>query len=196
MIKKLEIFSWFVFGIGFLMRLALLPLSGFLITVSLSVLSILYFVGAYFLFSKAKNEANQLPQPTSSTLGIVGAGVGLGAVLVGIMFSVQLWPGAKEMLGGTLVVILLILGLLFSLKNTPSRYDVSKAIRTSVIVGALGLVLYITPASALVDIYYRHHPEYAKALKDYLEDPHNEAKTERLNVEFQKAYPASVAAQD
>lgn len=189
MIKKLETFSWLVFIIGAIFRIFGFPLSSLIIIISLSVLACLYFVGTYFLYAKPKSETMEVQGSHSETLGVIGAGLGLAATIIGLLFSIQLWPQTGSTIGGALVILVLSIGLLYTRKNSSIRFEIPRLIRTSVIVGILGLVFYFIPQNALIDVYYRKHPAYKEALKAYLEDSSNEEKRAKLNEEFVKAFP-------
>ena len=41
-------------------------------------------------------------------------------------------------------------------------------------IGMVVLILYITPKSKLVEIYYRDHPDYVELYKKVLENPDDE----------------------
>ncbi|MEZ4800510.1 MAG: hypothetical protein R2809_12225 [Flavobacteriales bacterium] len=196
MVKKLETFSWLIFILGAIFRVLGFPLSNFMIVISLSVLACLYFVGTYFLYAKPKSETTSAQASNSETFGIIGTGLGLAATIVGLLFSIQIWPQTGSTLAGAMVILALSIGFLYTKKNSITRFEIPRLIRTSIIVGVLGLVFYFIPQNSLIDVYYRQHPAYKEALKAYLEDSSNEEKRAKLDEEFERAFPEAAKRQE
>ena len=97
--KKLEIILGLIALIGILLKLLLIPGGGILLTLSLSMLAMCYYLSFAFLngiplieIFKKKSYENITPL---KMIGVVGFGFALSAIAIGILFSLQFWPGAR-----------------------------------------------------------------------------------------------------
>lgn len=190
MIKKLEIFSWFMFVVGIIFRALHFPVSSLLVVISLSVLSILYFIGSYFLFT-AKTDTPGGSSSTIEILNTIFTGLILAAVVIGVMFKVQIWPASQDLLGSSLLALGVLLVFQLAMKSRLEKWMVDRIFRRVVFIGGVGLLLYLIPAVWLIDIYYSHRPEFAKALKEYISDPTNLEKQAAYEKVLHEAYPTS-----
>ncbi len=117
-------------------------------------------------------------------IGSVLLGFSLSAVLMGIIFKLNIYPGAllTQLSGLIPLLIISIIAFIKFLKNNEVFYK--KALIRSVIIGGFGLLVLFTPVNTLIDIYYRTVPEYAEAYKKVQDNPNDEeARKELLIIE-------------
>jgi uncharacterized membrane protein len=106
-------------------------------------------------------------------IGAIGAGMGLGAICVGLLFKFAQWKGANTNLYAGLIITLfvLIIALFRFFKNSSDFYK--QIFMRIAIIGGLGLLLSFVSDLTIIKIQYRKHPEYIKTYEEYLKDPDN-----------------------
>ena len=127
---------------GIILKLLHVPGAAVLVTISLLLLSMLYFPAAFYFFSDKQIKRQNL------ALSII-AGLCLSIVPVGILFKVQRWEGAQLYLSGGLatVIILLIVTYLLKAKAAPDlKIYYRNLVARLMISGVVSAVLYLLPA--------------------------------------------------
>lgn len=163
--------------------------SGILTVLSLSSLACFYLYAGIPLFNSVtfkqiiKKEAKI---PSKRIIGSMGAGLSICVILIGILFKIQLWPGAMiNLYVGTFVAI--AVGLIAFYKNTkkPQEFysNLIKRLRVFVVIGVLFALI---PSYSWLEIKYRNHPGYLIALKKVMNDQGNEQLQNELEIERKK----------
>lgn len=172
----------------------LLVLGGNIFTVlSLSSLSMLYFSLSFVLFNNIQfrsvfKRSSYKDISTARVIGSIATGFALSLTTIGILFKFQFLAGA------TLTLIEGLIGISIALIISTIKYFTTKdlfyvrVLKRLIIIGGLGLILLLLPKGFLVDLKYRNHPEYAKALKNILNDPLNKDFQDQLSVEREKMH--------
>jgi hypothetical protein len=119
--SKLEKILPFIALIGFVFKLLDVPLSGPLIVTSLSILAILYYPFGFALLNHIRlsyifKKSSYKEIPVFNLIGGFISGLILFSSIVGAMFSILSWPGAKAIMVSVSipnVLLLIISGLKF-----------------------------------------------------------------------------------
>ena len=198
--KKFEIIVGFIAVLGISLKIFHIVGGSILTVLALFTLSIFYYVFSFALFNDIRDIRLQDIFRKGAHKDTNAKGIKvfvqilwswtIPMVLIGGLFKLQFWQGGNmPLLLGTLTIgfILLI--------ATISKEDYYRRIfKRTLIYGVFGLVLYLTPLSTLVDVYYGNHPEYAELYKKVLADPNNlelRKQLEQMREEMQGAtfYP-------
>ncbi len=152
----------------------------------LSILGLFYFIFSFALFNgiRLRDAFKSESYQDTNLLKIIGAillGISISLVIFGIQFKLLFWQGANEQLliGLLPIGLILIVAAIFYFRDKTEFY--SRIFKRITIYGGLGLLLYLTPTSTLVDIYYRDNPDFAELFNKVLEDPENEELRKQLN---------------
>ncbi|HEX5000994.1 MAG TPA: hypothetical protein VFW78_00725 [Bacteroidia bacterium] len=191
--KKAEIILS-VCGIAALvMNIFLIPGAGLLTVLTLMTLSVYYFYSGYVIyfsnklrifFGKESNQNLNLLQKAAT----FASGIGLSLVLVGIVFKIQFWSGAKLQLNiGLLLLLLVFIVGLFNYIKTKSDFFIS-IINRIVLWGGIGLLFALTSDADLVQFKYRNHPALRDAILQALEHPNQSYLWDNVQKERDKMY--------
>jgi len=184
--RKFELIVGLIGILGIFLKVAFhLPGSGVLIVLAFGTLSMFYYVFSFALFNGIRfrdffRKASYKDTNAKKIIGAVGLGWALSLIVIGGLFKLQLWAGANVQLLTGLVTIglILVIATVFYFRNKAEYYK--RIFKRIAIYGAFGLVLYLTPSSTLVDIYYRNNPDYAELFKKVLTAPDNLELREQL----------------
>lgn len=190
--KSTEKILGLTFFAGLIMKFTLLPGAGVLITVSILSIAIMYYFLGFALFNQIplraifKKDSYKGKSPLR-IIGAIGTGIGISLICNGILFKLQDWPAGLSSLGIGIVftsIVLVIATVKFF--KTRSNYYVLIFKRIAVI-GILGLVLFLTPALAIVKFQFRNHPDYIKVYEQYNNNPQDEMLRHKVGIEYRKA---------
>ena len=174
--KKLEKILWGVFVIGILFKIMKWPGAGILTITSLGLVSSFYLYLGIGIFNNLtlkamfSKDSYQYKHRFNLLFGAI-FGIVLAALVIGFLFKFMLWPGAN---------VLLILGLFSLLFSLLMYYLLLKKKKVNlakssfyriVLIGILSLSLSIIQSDSIIDFYYPNNPEYAKALKEIIQNP-------------------------
>jgi len=168
-----------LFLIGLLFRLMHWSGGDFLLIITLSALSMVYFPLSFYFFS-GKNLKDQ-NMPLS-----IAAGLFLSITTTGVLFKLMYWKGSQPLLliGTGAGLILLVIALLMkSKKDTFINYYRQMLVRTGLL-GGLALVLYFTPMSALLNVQHWDDAQLAKLKYRSFSNPGNAEYRKEL-IEYQ-----------
>lgn len=170
------------------------PLTGIIVVLALSTLSLIYFpFGFYFLSDRNINN-----QKVALS---VFAGMAFGPAIMGILFKVMYWPGSMPMIQTGLVTSVLILAITFllykrsqkALTDTPSFSDAidtefvqnasiqktsissyyKKLLQRGLVIVFATFLIGVIPTSALISFQYREDAELARLKVRMYENPGN-----------------------
>ncbi len=174
--KKTEIILFILIIISFIMKVMNLPYNTLLITFSIILLAFLYLTFGFALLNgiRFRNIFKPEGYKTVSILRIF-AGIALGFVLstlvIYCLFKLQFWPYGQQGLQLSLVMLAIVVAVMFVFYFMGRKQFLKTNQVRLLIIGILSLSLYFTSSDNLVDLYYGDNPEYAKAFKDYLNNP-------------------------
>ncbi len=191
MMKKLELIIGLSSILSLILNLLLVSGGGVMTVLMLSIYSMLYFALSFIILNniELKNAFKKESYKGISTARIIGSiatGIALSITIIGVLFKFQSYPGANlELINGlTGMIIVLIVGLIRYIK-TKNKFYIN-VFKRLLIVGGFGLILILMPKGMLIDVKYRNHPEYAKALKNVTVNPFNKDFQDKLQEERQK----------
>lgn len=189
--KKTELIIGAIALIALVLNLLMVPFSGLLTVLSLSLLSMIYMYFSFALFNGIRLRTifkKSARQGVSNTriFGSVLTGFALAMTTVGILFKIQDWPfGFLNLLIGLAgLAIALIVGAI-GYSRTKSPYF-TKIFKRIAVWGGLAVILLLIPKETFLELRYRSHPEYIEAVKQSMADPGNEALQDKVNEEHLK----------
>jgi len=174
--KKLEKILWGIFIIGILFKIMKWPGAGIFTTTSLGVVACFYLYLGIGIFNNLTvkamfyKDSYQYENRFNLLFGAI-FGIVLAILVIGFLFKFMFWPGANVLL------ILGLFSLLFSLLIYGSLHKKKKVSLTKpsfyriALIGILSLSLFIIQSDSIIDFYYPNNPEYAKALKEIIQNP-------------------------
>lgn len=189
--KKAEIIIAILSIIALALNLLLIPGSGVLTVLTLSILSVFYMYLSFALFNDIRfrnilKKGSYKGKSTKRIVGAVGTGLALSLTTTGLLFKFQSWPGASFNLGTGLVGLLTvaIISTIKYFKNKSEFY--TRIFKRIAIFGGLGLILMIIPKTTWIEIKYRNHTEYIDAVKKAMADPDNKELWDNVEIQRQK----------
>jgi len=183
--KKTEKIVGLIALIGLTLKVLLINGGGVITVLSLSFLSLLYFIFGFALFNDIPLRnvfKKQTYDPISKgrLVGSILLGFALSALVIGILFSVQLYNGSQfQLINGLVWTTAILIVSIVRLASTKSIFY-KQVITRIAILGVIGLILCITPTWKIVEILKRKHPAYVEAVKNLSADPENKALQEEV----------------
>jgi len=191
--KRTELILVILATTGVILKIALIPGGGALMTISLLTLSTLYLCLSFALFNdlKIKKIIKKSSYQTLSSLklfGSVGTGVALSTMAFGSLCKMQFWSGAKLRLELGLIsgLIVLVFGII-KFQETRLKYYKNILIRIF-IWGFVSLSIFLFPSKTFFRIFHRNQPEYVKAVLDSWDKPNDKDLQEKARNERSKYY--------
>jgi hypothetical protein len=176
--KKFELIVGIITIPGIVLKLLNVPGSGILIALTLTLLSMFYYVFSFAFFNNIKvrdlfKKVSYQGTNAKRIIGAIGLGCTLSIITLGGLFKLQLWSGSAYLLivGLNWTGIILIIASFFYLRAKADYY--TRIFKRIAIYGGLGVLLYLTPINTLIDMYYGDYPEYADLYKQVLAEPEN-----------------------
>ncbi len=190
--KKLEAILCVLILTGLILKFALIPGAGTITTFSLLLLGTFYYLFGFALFNKIgfRQIFKRDSYKDTNALRIIGAvltGWAVSIIFIGVLFTVQHYPGAAFFLycGLVCIILIFIVALIRYLKSKEEYYiRIFKYLAVSAVIGLLFLFV---PESSVIELQYRNHPEYIEAYKDLKADPQNEELKKKEKTEYRRA---------
>jgi hypothetical protein len=173
-----------------------IPGSPVLAVFSFTLLSVYYFVftlpactGIQMKDLFKKESYNNAGEKFSFILIVaVPTGLALSAIIMGLLFVIQLWPMALVQIqqGIVLMAIALVIAVV--------RYGMTRSdfylpvFKRMLVIGGIGLFFLLMPANTWLRIQYRNYPEYIEAMEALWKDPENVQLQENLSKEYEKIW--------
>ncbi|MEX0810735.1 MAG: hypothetical protein WD048_00875 [Chitinophagales bacterium] len=190
--KKFELSIGLIAILAIVLKILNIPGGSLLTVLAFLTLSIFYYL-SFALFNGIRlreifKSAAYKDTNAKRIIGAVGLGFALSAILMGALFKLEFWPGGTIQLKIGLVItgVILVIATIFYNRNKIEYYR--RIFKRIAIIGGLGLILYLTPTTTLVDIYYRNNPDYADLFKRVLADPDNQELSEELEDKREEMY--------
>ncbi len=189
--KKAELYLLFTVFIGIILKIFEVPGNTILIILSLSSLSIIYFYFGILLFNDIRlkdifKKISYKKTTAKSIIGSIGLGIALSTIVIGILFKIEIWPGSNNLLKPGLYLLSTILVVTFAINRGRESNFYKRIYSRGIIIGILGLVMYLIPFDVLIDLYYNDKPEVAEIMKEVMKDPQNQELQDELDVAFEK----------
>lgn len=167
-LNKVEFFSIGIVTFGILLKTFHLPGAGPLMIISFNILAFLYLAKSKYSASDASSKLVRMV----SYMCYLAFSTGL----MGILFKLQSWPGARVMLLISSVGLMISIVLLFfqnKFSDVESKKYFEGLLFRAVPIFILCSTLYLTPQRILINFFHRDDPEYAKLLIQENEHPDN-----------------------
>ncbi len=172
--KKVEIIIAIIVIIGLVLKYFHIPGGSLVLLLGLMTLSFIYFYASFAYFngvsirSVVKKQGGKKLKPFAAVSAFF-FGWGLSILIIGILFYIQIWPGFRVMLlTGLIVTIVGAIAFLIARKD-----KFLQTILRTVLIGGLGLFLYLFPIMKYIDFVHKDNPEYAEKLKKVYANPDN-----------------------
>ena len=153
-----------------------IPGANVLLVLSTGILAMLYWPLGFALFNDIsvrdlfKSKSYQVFRGGRLVVTIA-LGIGLSILVLGILFTLNRYPGNKVMLlNGLLITGLSSLWLLWQFMKTKDSLTIRNLIRGVIFFG-LGLILYLSTPVDVVKFFYHDRPEYVEAFTAQYENP-------------------------
>ena len=175
-------------ALGAILKFTLISGGSVLFLFSLLALITIYFYFSFLLFNGIRFRHIFKKHAYKGISGlrlafVILSGFSLSVLLTGVVFKLMYWPGAgvNLLLGMSACLIVLVLAIIkyFGKKENFYRGIIFRFTPCFVI----GFLLYSVNRQSLVNFQYRNHPQFAKAFIEREEDPSNEEKNKKVEVE-------------
>ena len=191
--KRFEKIFGVVFVIGLILRLVLISGAYILISIaSIALVCFYWFFGfAFFNDIKLKNIFNKKSYKGISVLRIIGSivtGWTLSIICFGIFVKMQpsYLPGVMMvLLIGLIMIFVITCSVLYQFFRSKSIFY-KKILLRLVIIGGLGVLLFVTPDLTIAKFLHRDNHDYIKKLERHLDNPQNEEARKQLEIEYNK----------
>jgi hypothetical protein len=127
--KKIELIVGLIAILGIVLKLLHIPGSGVLTVLTLSTLSMFYYVFSFALFNGIRlrdifKKASYKDTNAKRIIGAIGLGFALSAITIGGLFKLQFWPGATVQLMAGLVTtgLILLIAAIFYFRSKADYY--------------------------------------------------------------------------
>ena len=173
--KRAEIIFLILALVAIALNLFLIPGATLLTILAFSALAMIYYFG-FLLFNDIKLRKifkKESYQGLSGVRALLAglAGIALSITTMGLLFKIQMYPGANIMLyvGLAGLVIVAIIGAVTYTKSASKFY--TKIFSRIALFGGVALLSIFGPSNLWIEFKYRDHPAYLDALKQSLADP-------------------------
>lgn len=150
------------------------------VVMSMSGLALFYMIKIYEPLIKEKGWTALLAGKSAMKMNSVDKvitvmkDVSVSVSIIGILFTLQLWPGSKIQLQVGLVALLCATVLMIVMFNKTQDKKYTVSLKRNVIYLIIGTAIYFTPEMTWVEAKYKDHPSYIEALKNAREHPQDE----------------------
>ncbi|MDA9261794.1 hypothetical protein N9P38_00375 [Flavobacteriales bacterium] len=183
--KKIEKVLWGLFILGLIFKLNHWPFAGILTVLSLGLVASFYFYFGFGLFNNIKlkhllkkENYSSIPKPNIA-FGFL-FGISLSLIIFGFLFKFMIWPNANFILITGIIFLLVCLAFYFVLLSQKKVSIPKNSFIRILVVGLLGLSIYLIQTDSIIDFYYPNDKPFAEALKNIVKDP--------SNVEYQEVF--------
>ena len=157
-------------------------------TLQLAALSSFYFYLGFAVFNNIgfSKIFNKTSYKSISKLKIIGAictGISLSILIIGILFKMKGWPGAKfTLMFGVFLSFIISVIALIKFINKKSYYYKFILSRTIFFI-TIGVFLVSIPQMTLINIKYKNHPKYIKLYENAMQNPDSEEAWQKVHEE-------------
>lgn len=146
---------------------------------SLSLLSVFYLAGTYFLLKPDNGKLEK-----GQTIWSVLLGFGISNLVIGSLFAIMQWPGGPAAIqGGLLFLAVPFVVVLISYK--PNNSFTKGMLQRVIPFFVVAVLLNIGGGHQLATIRYRKHPKLVQAMKEHNSSP-NDTTEIALRVEYMR----------
>ena len=190
--KKLELLLGVIFLFGLLLFIFNIPGATIGIVLSTLTISMIYCYFGFALFNniRLRKIFKKESYKGISTLKIIFSvltGLAISALVIGIMFKIQRYPGATVTIWTGLIGTFIALGLsLIKIENTNSE-PYRNIVKRSIIWLIPALILILVPDKSIISFKYRDQPQVLKAFEKAWADPTNMELWNEVDNEINKS---------
>ena len=177
--KKFELIVGLIVLFGIFLTILHIPGGRILTVYASSILSMFYYIFSFAFFNGIRlrdifKKISYKDTNVKRIIGAIGVGLALSQIIIGGVLKLQFWSGTNNIflpIGLVNTAIILLIAIIFYFRNKADFYKM--ILRRIVIYGGLGLILYLTPSSLLVDIDNQAFSPYLESIKNYELKPLN-----------------------
>ncbi len=191
--KKTELIFGLLSIIAIGLNLLYVPFCNVFTILVLGTFATFYFIFSYPILNNVEiknifnNEAMKMIS-TGRKVGAIGAGFALSTTIIGILFKIQSYPGAKfELMNGLYGILIVAVIVVFKYLKTKSEFY-KKALIRIIIIGGFGLLFYNISYKTIINIKFRNHPAYAEALINMKAHQGDTIYMDKFQIERQKLH--------
>jgi hypothetical protein len=175
--KKAEPILLIIAAISIIANLLLVKGSGTLLIVSLSGLSIYYFLAAKVWSKEALSSIDSFKKRLT--------GWGFSLMSIGVLFTLMIWPNSRVFL--ILGLISVLFATFFRFKTPAGEAPVDNSLRTkSVIFILIGVTCLLIPKRTWIEHKFKDYPDYVNAWEQAQNDPRNPELRKKVADEYQE----------
>ena len=185
--RVVEIILVVIFCIGAFFKINHYPGGSILLIISLGNLSLLYSYFSFILLNGIKGrkmfkKSSYEGIPAWRLLMTIILGFGIGVLMLGVLFKVQMYPGFSIMMKigfmGTIISLTVFVVKYF----TSSDAFVRSNLRRLIPIVLIGTFFYTITADDIIDYNWGAGSEYATLKKELLRNPENQEARERFDA--------------
>jgi hypothetical protein len=146
-----------------------LPVHSILI-ISLSLLSMVYFAGAFLFFSVGKPKENQI------VLSVI-CGLLFSITPIALLFKIQIWSPNESIVTGAMIACFIALIVVLSVRSRFMKNDrkfIKRLLFRSIVLLAISSALLLISTPTLLKLIHWNNPEIARIRSLHYEYPDNE----------------------
>ncbi|MEI6820798.1 MAG: hypothetical protein WCL51_02605 [Bacteroidota bacterium] len=191
--KKTELIFGLLSIIAISLNLLYVPFCNVFTILVLGTFATFYFIFSYPILNniEVKNIINNEAMKMISTarkVGTIGAGFVLSTTIIGILFKIQSYPGAKfELLNGLYGILIIAIIVVYKYLKTKSEFY-KKALLRIIIIGGFGLLFYNISYKTIIHTKFRNHPAYAEALINMIAHQGDTIYMDKFQIEREKLH--------
>ncbi len=150
-----------------------LPLGDLLLSVSCSLLSIIYFLFGFALFNairfrKMFKKDSYAGISARRIIAAIGFGWFLSSIIIGIMLKLLFLPGGNLQIASGLIIGLLVMVISLIFYKKKKKEFFFRVLARALPIALIGLIIWAIPTGQLIDFFERKNPERANEVKENL----------------------------
>lgn len=166
--------------IGLCFKLMLWKGGDFMLVISLSFLSLLYFPAGYFQPDATQTESRVANTSAATILLKILSGIAFSTLVIGLLFKLLFWKGGSVMLlAGLLTLAPILMWAVVSSKSFTAP-AATAVFRRGAVIAVLGIAASLVSTSTLYQVFHRDDPQLVQKWIRMSENPDNPA----YRVEF------------
>ncbi|MBO0358127.1 hypothetical protein J0X19_09245 [Hymenobacter sp. BT186] len=172
----LEKSSVILAGIGLMFNLLLWKGGDFMLIISLTFLSVIYFFGSYFQRAMPVRHGQDITTTSATTALLkIFIGIAFSTMIVGLLFKLLFWKGSFVMLTASIVATACILLWALVTSKSLTKPSETAVFRRSGIILSLGIADLLISSSTIYGIFHRNDPQLVEKWTRMSQHPENAA---------------------
>ena len=146
--------------LGLTFKLLLWKGGDFLLIISLTLLSVIYFFGSYFQRALVlRRREYPVTISVATTLLKIFSGIAFSTVIIALLFKLLFWNGSFVMLIAGIVATGCILLWAFITSKSLTEPSETAVFRRGIIILGLGTVALLTSSTTIYSVFHRDDPQ-------------------------------------